>query len=165
MTGRAPLAAAGGNRTVHVEHCMGTVFSIDIRDPGRWDGAIRDVLAWLHSVDATFSTYCDDSDISRLRRGELTVADADPHIGDVLELCGRLQAETGGYFTARWRGGFDPTGVVKGWAVERASALLRGLGSPTTPSTAAVTCNSPAKPHPTGRGGSVSATPMTGAGC
>jgi FAD:protein FMN transferase len=116
-------------RTVQVEHCMGTVFSIDIRDPGEWTGAITEAIAWLHRVDAVFSTYRPDSDISRIRRSELRVADADPEVGRVLELCARVQQVTGCAFTAMPGGQLDPTGLVKGWAIERASALLRERGS------------------------------------
>lgn len=119
-------------RTVHVEHCMGTVFSIDVRDPGEWAGPIGEVVAWLHRVDALFSTFRPDSDVSRIGRGELTVAGADPLVAEVFARCARFEAETGGYFTARWRGTPgppDPTGLVKGWAIERASELLRRHGS------------------------------------
>jgi FAD:protein FMN transferase len=116
-------------RTVHVEPCMGTVFTIDIRDPGPWDGAVADAVGWLHHVDAVFSTYKEGSDISRLRRGELAVGDADPDVAPVLALCERLADETGGWFTAWWGAGLDPTGLVKGWAVERASERLLAQGS------------------------------------
>jgi len=108
---------------------MGTVFTIDIRDPGRWDGAVADAVGWLHHVDAVFSTYKEGSDISRLRRGELAVGDADPDVAPVLALCERLADETGGWFTAWWGAGLDPTGLVKGWAVERASERLAAHGS------------------------------------
>jgi thiamine biosynthesis lipoprotein len=113
----------------YVEHCMGTVFSIAVRDPGRWDDARADVVGWLHRVDELFSTYRDTSDISRIRRGELAVAAADPLVREVLSLCEEIRTETGGYFTADLPGGLDPTGVVKGWAIERASELLRDRGS------------------------------------
>lgn len=121
---------SGPSRVVHVEPCMGTVFTIDIRDGGGWETAVGDVVAWLHRADMLFSTYRPDSDISRIRRGELAAADADPCVSDVLGLCDQLREETGGYFTAYWRGAApDPTGLVKGWAIERASRLLRDRGS------------------------------------
>ena len=116
-------------RTVRVEHCMGTVFSIDIRDAGRWDDAIDEAVAWLHHVDAVFSTYRADSDIERISRGELRVADAHPDVATVLDLCAHVQTATDGYFSAMPAGRLDPTGLVKGWAIERASQLLRGRGS------------------------------------
>lgn len=108
---------------------MGTVFSIAIRDPGEWDDALTDVVAWLHRVDEIFSTYREDSDISRIRRGDLPVAAADPLVREVLSLCDVLRTETDGYFTADLPGGLDPTGLVKGWAIERASTLLLDRGS------------------------------------
>jgi len=115
--------------TVHVEHCMGTVFTIDVRDPGDWSDAIARVVAWLHRVDGIFSTYRADSDISRLRRGEIGLEDADRLVADVLALCVTMQSKTDGYFTALWDGALDPTGLVKGWAIEAASEMLREAGS------------------------------------
>ena len=116
-------------RTLHTEPCMGTVFSIDVRDPGDWTDAVLEVVGWLHQVDAIFSTYRDDSDISRLRRGEATLAELHPAVAEVMDLCVQMQRETDGYFTALWSGALDPTGVVKGWAIERASQMLRLAGS------------------------------------
>jgi thiamine biosynthesis lipoprotein len=82
------------------------------------------VFAWLRWVDATFSTYRADSEISRLDRGELD--DPHPLVREVLARCEALRRETGGYFDARASGRLDPSGYVKGWAVERAAALARG---------------------------------------
>jgi thiamine biosynthesis lipoprotein len=120
---------ATGARTMHVEHCMGTVFSIDIRDAGDWTDAVGAVVRWLHHVDAVFSTYRPDSDISRMRRGELRLLDADPDVHRVLAHCADAQLTTGGRFTGMPGGRLDPTGLVKGWAVEQASGKLCGHGA------------------------------------
>ena len=112
----------------HVEHCMGTVFSFDVRsacDPG----AFRETLRWLHWVDGTFSTYRADSDISRLANGHTTVSECVPEVGLILDLCARLNRETDGYFDARAGATLDPSAVVKGWAVEQAHHQLRAAGS------------------------------------
>lgn len=127
----APGAATAGIdrvRTLHVEDCMGTVFTIDVRDPGWWGEAIDDAVAWLHRVDAVFSTYRPESDISRIRRGQLAVEDADPDVALVVDLCTAVEGETGGYFTAVWDRQIDPTGLVKGWAIEEASRRLSAHG-------------------------------------
>jgi thiamine biosynthesis lipoprotein len=108
---------------------MGTVFSIDIRDDGGWDDALAAVVDWLHTVDAVFSTYRDDSELNRIRRGELRIAAAHPDFRPVLEICAQVQTATGGAFSALRDGRIDPTGLVKGWAVERASRLLRARGA------------------------------------
>jgi FAD:protein FMN transferase len=108
---------------------MGTVFTFDIRDPGVWDAAIAEAVAWLHRVDAVFSTYKDNSDIARLRRDELSVAGADPDVAVVFALCAEVERETDGYFTMFAGTELDPTGLVKGWAIERASDILLAHGS------------------------------------
>jgi thiamine biosynthesis lipoprotein len=64
-----------------------------------------------------------------LRRSEITPQQAAPVVAEVLDLCVLMQRETGGYFTALWSGALDPTGLVKGWAIERASEMLRRAGS------------------------------------
>ena len=109
---------------------MGTAVSVDIRDRIEdADGAFGDVFAWLHSVDATFSTYKDDSEITRLQRGVITRADASADVRFVLEECERLRDETDGYFDAYASGSLDPSGFVKGWSVEVASSMLVERGS------------------------------------
>jgi thiamine biosynthesis lipoprotein len=118
------------------EPVMGTVVSFDLRPQGLALEVAREAMtaacAMLHRVDATFSLYRPDSPMSRLRRGELTLAQCPPEIGVVLELCTEAKRLTDGWFDP-WRlpGGLDPTGLVKGWAArEAASALTRaGVGA------------------------------------
>jgi thiamine biosynthesis lipoprotein len=112
-----------------VETCMGTVFSFDVRAPGVDRRALDDVIAWLHWVDATFSTYRHDSEINRLARGEIALSGCAPEVAEVLARCAELEAETGGYFSAYAAGTLDPSGLVKGWAIQRASEMLQAAGS------------------------------------
>ncbi len=79
-------------------------------------------------MDATFSTYREDSEIRRIGRGELALGDADPDVREVLERCEELRRETDGYFDANASGSLDPSGLVKGWAVDRAAAILAAAG-------------------------------------
>lgn len=104
---------------------MGTVFSIEADEPVPTD----EIVGWLRRVDEVFSTYRADSAVSRLGRGEIDLADCPPEVADVLALCARAQADSHGYFSAMWGGRLDPTGLVKGWAIERAAAALRAAGS------------------------------------
>ena len=149
----------------HVEQCMGTVFTIAIRDTGDWDDAITDAVSWLHHIDRLFSTYKPDSDISMIRRGQLTASTAHPLVREVLNLCTSYENETDGYFTANLPDGLDPSGLVKGWAIARASELSTNTVVTTTPSTAAATCNSPERPHPASPGALASPTPTTAPEC
>lgn len=115
----------------HAEAVMGTVVTFDLRDgPATVPPAtaVAEAVRWLHWVDATFSTYRADSEICRLGRGELSLGAAHPLVRDALERCEELRVATGGYFDARAGGSLDPSGWVKGWAVERASLLLAEAG-------------------------------------
>lgn len=113
----------------HVEHCMGTVFSFDIRGNGVPAAALAETVALLHEIDRLYSTYRPDSVISRLDRGELDLADAGTEVRQVLDECDRWQRLTSGWFSPRATGALDPSGYVKGWAVQRASDLLAAAGS------------------------------------
>ena len=118
---------------VRVEHVMGMPVCIDVRDHGVPASAIDDAFSWLRVVDATFSTYKGDSEISRLNRGELSRDDASPEVRWVLDECDRLRERTGGYFDARFGddGGVDPSGLVKGWSIDRAGVILADAGATT----------------------------------
>src|SRR3954470_22671329 len=117
-------------RHVHVEHVMGTVVSLDVRDTDAADAqaAFARLMVWLHDVDRRFSTYRPDSEVNRIDRGELPVAAASEDVRWVLDRCARLCAETGGAFDERARGRLDPSAFVKGWAVERGADLLQAEG-------------------------------------
>ncbi len=115
-------------RLRQAEHVMGTVFSFDVpADVGA--EALPSVLRWLHWADATFSPYAADSDVSRLGRGEAALSECAAELAEVLGLCAEVRALSGGYFTTTPGGAFDPSGLVKGWAIERAAAMLRAAGS------------------------------------
>ena len=47
----------------------------------------------------------------------------------MLDLCADAERESDGWFTARYAGELDPTGVVKGWAVECAVRMLASSGA------------------------------------
>ena len=131
MSPGAPAVAPG--RSQHLLHTMGTVFTFDIRSalPEReLQEALEHAFAWLRWVDDTFSTYKAGSEISRLQRGEIDAADCHPEVAAVLRLCEDLRQFTEGYFDARAGASraLDPSGVVKGWAAERASSILSAAG-------------------------------------
>jgi thiamine biosynthesis lipoprotein len=111
---------------------MGTVVSIELADElpvPVLTSMIDDTCAWLHEVDQRFSTYKADSEVCRFRDGRLTLADCSPDMRHVLDACADLWRDTDGYFDAYAGGPFDPSGYVKGWSVEVASARLFAAGS------------------------------------
>jgi len=121
------------DRFVHEEHVWGTVVVIDIRlhraSRRNLDVAISEVSQWLHDVDAVFSTFKSDSIISQLRTGIITEEEVDAGVADVIARCRRMVDITDGTFDP-WAvdGGFDPSGLVKGWAADRAADVLTTYG-------------------------------------
>jgi thiamine biosynthesis lipoprotein len=112
-----------------VEQVMGMPVVVDVRDPVAARGRLLDeVFDWFREVDGRFSPYLPDSEVSRLGRGELALADAHADVRLVYRLCEELRLETDGYFDVSVVGG-DPSGFVKGWAVDRAEALLADGGA------------------------------------
>jgi FAD:protein FMN transferase len=107
---------------------MGMPVSIDVLDDIA-PTALVEAFRWLHRVDATFSTFRADSQVCRLDRGTLAPADAHPDVREVLASCESYRLATAGFFDIRATGHLDPSGFVKGWAVERAGAILERAGA------------------------------------
>jgi FAD:protein FMN transferase len=118
-------------RRAWVEQVMGMPVSVHVRavEPTRPDleAGVARVYAHLRKVDAVLSTWRSDSDLLRLQHGEADEVHA--WVADVTELSLEAEERTDGLFRAwrsrpRGRLAFDPTGLVKGWAVAGAAAHL-----------------------------------------
>ena len=136
MTGHRPESApTRASRTsaplirVRVVHAMTVPFTIQLvgapdTPPDRLeasaDRAAARCKAWLDHVEAAFSPFRADSTVSRARRGDWSALLTDPDFAEVHMLVKQAEQLTGGRFSAMHAGVYDPTGLVKGWAVERA---------------------------------------------
>lgn len=115
---------------------MGMPITLALRGRHACDGhgmrAWDDVVASLRAADRIFSTYRADSEISQLNTGTRALDDVSPEVVEVLALGELARSQSGGAFDIRLMDPegaptLDPSGVVKGWAVERAARLLEGL--------------------------------------
>ncbi|GAA4676397.1 FAD:protein FMN transferase [Phytohabitans rumicis] len=131
--GASTAAAAGRVVARHAVHTSAADFSLMLVAP-EWmsrraiSEAIADAVAELRAIDVTYSPLRRNSLVSLLRRGEVS-AEAYPPLADIVARCDAMRAATDGWFDA-WAvpGGFDPGGLLKGWAVDRAAARLRAAG-------------------------------------
>lgn len=133
---RVVRGAAGAERApiVHAEQVMGTVVSFRVVPGPELDAdaagrLLAEACRLLHEADRMFSQWKEESALSRLRRGELRLEDAPGEVAEVLAHCQCAKSLSGGWFDP-WAmpGGVDPTGLVKGWAVEQAIAVLEEGG-------------------------------------
>lgn len=132
------MTTTTGARTVRrfVAHTMGMPISLALRGRHADDrfgvAAWTDAMAVLLEVDRVFSTYRTDSYVSRLGRGEIALAACPAEVAEVLALGALAEERSHGAFRVVRPGPngapvLDPSGVVKGWAVERAAEHLRRL--------------------------------------
>ena len=117
-----------------VEHHMGTAVGVDVRDSDASAVVVQRALgaffAELEALERRFSPWLSDSEISRIGRGELAEADAAADVRWVLAACDHLRVASDGAFDIHvgTRFPLDPSGLVKGWAVDEAARHLAEAG-------------------------------------
>jgi thiamine biosynthesis lipoprotein len=104
---------------------MGTTVSLDLCGvPPSLARALADeTFGFLREIDAQFSTYRADSEVCSPSEAP------SPRMQLVLDRCSTLWTITQGYFDAYATGRLDPSGFVKGWAVQVASDRLIEAGA------------------------------------
>jgi FAD:protein FMN transferase len=115
------------------DYAMGTVVTFELRVGSGAQAlasqALRRSRAHLHHADEVLSTWRPDSPINRLRREEITLAQAPPEVAEILWSCADARRLSRGWFDP-WAapGGVDPTGMVRGWSLSGALDALRRAG-------------------------------------
>ena len=111
----------------------GTIVDVDIAsslvsDDGLNQG-MQQVIDFCKQVDSDFSTYIDTSWVTRLRTNQIEISSCPPSVQEVWQLCLQAKHLTDGAFDP-WAvdGGFDPSGLVKGWAADKCADMLVSLG-------------------------------------
>jgi FAD:protein FMN transferase len=107
---------------------MGMPITVEVVDANARAEDIEDVFTFFEYVDRTFSTYKEDSEISRINQGRLSLADASEPMRAIFALAEETRRDTNGYFDIHRQGRYDPAGIVKGWAIYNAAALLGQRG-------------------------------------
>jgi thiamine biosynthesis lipoprotein len=118
-------------RRRRVERAMGTMISLYLPDGGADSDVADAVFAWFHEVDDRFSPFKPESEVSRVMRDAIPMAGISADLREIFDIADAIEVLSGGAFDIR---GFredgrpDPTGVVKGWSVDRAGAILEASG-------------------------------------
>ena len=107
---------------------MGMPVIIEVVDPGVTAQNLDSVFAYFEYVDRKFSTYKPDSEISLINRQELTLEQSSEDMQTIFALAEQTRLETDGFFNIDRNGRYDPSGIVKGWAIYTAAEILRQAG-------------------------------------
>jgi thiamine biosynthesis lipoprotein len=93
--------------------------------------AMKQITEFCEAVDRDFSTYKEDSWVTRLRLGKVAIEDCPDDVIEVWDLCAQGKWLSDGAFDP-WavKGGFDPSGLVKGWAADKCADILVAEGVP-----------------------------------
>ena len=107
---------------------MGMPITVAIVGDG--GAAAEAAFQYFRDVDARFSPFRPESELSQMNRGEIVEGDVSPEMLEVLALAELTRHETMGYFDARRPDGrVDPSGLVKGWAIRNAARIIEAAGN------------------------------------
>ena len=98
-----------------------TIICSDATLDSRW---VDETFDFFSKVDAAYSPYIHSSDVTKINRGQLREQDYGEDLREILALAEETKRRTNGYFDVEHHDVFDPSGIVKGWAIQRAAAIL-----------------------------------------
>jgi len=108
---------------------MGMPVTVDIADAQADQKDMDAVFDYFRYIDEKFSTYKDTSEITKINNGEIGISDWSEDMKTVFALSLKTKEETGGYFDIfASNGKYDPSGLVKGWAIYNAAKILDERG-------------------------------------
>jgi len=106
---------------------MGMPITLEVVDASTGD-IFDTVFAYFAYVDQKFSTYKENSEISRINRHELSIEQASTDMQTIFTLAEQTKQATDGYFDIARNGVYDPSGIVKGWAIHHAAEIVSQQG-------------------------------------
>ena len=107
---------------------MGMPVTLEVVDAWATEDVFTEVFGYFEYVDEKFSTYKDSSEITLINRHEITLEQASADMQAIFALAEQTRQETDGYFDIARQGVYDPSGIVKGWAIYQAAETLREKG-------------------------------------
>lgn len=105
---------------------MGMPIVLMTSDESVTDENIKEVFTFFTYVDKTYSPFIDSSIVSRINRGEIGEPEYTNELREILAIAKSTKRQTNSYFDVWHTGNFDPSGIVKGWAIAKAAEILSG---------------------------------------
>jgi thiamine biosynthesis lipoprotein len=108
---------------------MGMTITVEIADDFAKESEMDLVFAYFESVEKRFSVFKDDSEITLINNGKISQSQYSEDMKTVFVLAEKTKSQTNGYFNiVAPDGRYNPSGIVKGWAIYNASKMLLEKG-------------------------------------
>lgn len=108
---------------------MGMPITVEIVDARADENVFIAVFDYFTYIDGKFSTYKPESEIMKINRGEIGDEDRSDDMAIIFALAEETRQRTDGFFDIRKPdGSYDPSGIVKGWAIWNASKIIEERG-------------------------------------
>lgn len=108
---------------------MGMPITVEIADPSARQEDLENIFLYFQSIDEKFSVFKETSEISKINRGELPENLYSTDMKLVFSLSEETRKLTDGYFDiVSPKGLYNPSGLVKGWAIFNAANILKEKG-------------------------------------
>lgn len=101
---------------------------VEVVDTKVLEQDLDDIFDYFTYIDQKFSTYKENSEISQINQGKLAKKNWSHEMKLIFKLSENTKKETAGYFNIYFNHKYDPSGIVKGWAIHKASKLLEKKG-------------------------------------
>lgn len=111
----------------NVQHHMGMPISIDIPYCNK-ETVFNACWQLCVQIERQYSPYIPTSEVSRIASGELLLKNASPSLQEIAALASTYEQQTDGYFSIYFNGTFNPTGIVKAWAIHQLALCIEANG-------------------------------------
>jgi thiamine biosynthesis lipoprotein len=110
------------------KNLMGMPVTVEIVDSQATEKDLAIAYDYFTAVDERFSTYKTSSEISKINSGEITPENYSTEMKEIFALAQQTKEQSDGFFDIKHNGIYDPSGIVKGWAINNAAKLLAEKG-------------------------------------
>lgn len=107
---------------------MGMTVKVEIVDRFAQGEDINQLFSYFHYIDEKFSPYKRDNEVEKINLGSLNPNEASIEMKKIIDLGEETKKMTNGYFDIFANERFDPSGIVKGYAIHKASEQLYSKG-------------------------------------
>lgn len=88
---------------------------------------LEKIFDFLRYVDKQYSPFIDTSIVTKINHQQVAENKYDDELREILAWADKTKAESAGSFDVWHNDTFDPSGIVKGWALQKASDMLRTI--------------------------------------